>query len=1306
MKSTPKEAADIAGGVRRFFKPNPYANHSYEDLKNVPQLTLARGTPDDLAFFKKVLTKHIKADPSRPLDYTSHLLAETEQQGARFEAVKKEVEDAVARRNLEAQQAAQQAHIDASNTKMRNIGQDALIASGGLGVGLYGGKKVYDTLREKGAAARLDPEALLRQRGDAAREQFDLHMSKHVPWEDAYSATDHLNTARKFFHSSYQHEPELKPSLDALASQVNAKQEAALRDTYARYGAIDNKARFRAHLATPLEDTANAVGAHMDVSKQLMLKPGAFDHNDLDTVKAYADYQHEAYRKFYHLDTEERALTGDMHPDVVAHNRERYAKDPYWQTRNLNDPFPPPPLEEHVAPTTPIVSKASPHVPEAHTPKKFPWGKLGIGAGIAAGTAGLAYGGKKLYDHYKQANTPSPTEAALFLKDAIKKLTLFHPEKLTSPRDLDSLGAHVREYVAALPPDVKAQINHLHGDFEAGHATAHDILKGNIPAPPIKAAPTPQPQQPKQHNDASSSSTSSDAAPSKSKWPLYTALGVGGAGLLGGAGAVGHHLYKEREAENMLKSAGPMDFPSLADSAEELMAHPDFNPQLDADIRALYSKALSHKFVPNDSIQQGLNTLYAKHGLGGGRDARYHNSHHPNVILAQSHHQDNYSAANLANAKAESAKATALMPEMLKNVSDITKARQAGTVDQLPNTFLNNAAKVHEKAKADVASLKERGAANTARGEELSQKSDAAFKSMEQQEASKSQSLDQMISEFDNLSRRLSATNAPKPKAPMSRAGKAGLIGAGIAGAGLGGYGLYKALKKESEEQSLTEEQMQTLRLMSLTPEQRAMYMQVNPAGVPKMATHLSQKSDAAFKSMEQQEASKSQSLDQMISEFDNLSRRLSATNAPKPKAPMSRAGKAGLIGAGIAGAGLGGYGLYKALKKESEEQSLTEEQMQTLRLMSLTPEQRAMYMQVNPAGVPKMATHKEAGVRDFVSRHLGRKSEEFIQGRKALDVAAKAKNEEDLLAAYAKKRGLHVDDKGVIGTPPPPKEPGFLQRNKLPLGLAAAGAGGLYMMNQQDKMGAYNETLCRLGLAKLAAKMPPPIPLKAKGPAASKGKPFFTPSQATAAKKMEGPAPAKAPWEEKTSAFNQGYVNTLSILKLAGKAEILVRKARNLASKAERTSGTQTAQAVQSTNPAVGKMQSYLSGGAVGVKPTPKANMQSYVGASLRQPTAAPAPAAKPSASAADKMRAYNKPAPQAPPSIMGQAGANMQRPEGLLGNVKQTQKAPLLNRAKGQWDQMGNLGKGMLAGGAGLGLLGGGMGLGAAMSPDVVVH
>jgi hypothetical protein len=492
-----------------------------------------------------------------------------------------------------------------------------------------------------------------------------------------------------------------------------------------------------------------------------------------------------------------------------------------------------------------------------------------VGTDVMLGTGGLGaglYGGKKVYDTLREkgaAAPPTPTEAALFLKDAIKKLTLFHPEKLTSPRDLDSLGAHVREYVAALPPEVKAQINHLHGDFEAGHATAHDILKGNIPAPPIKAAP-PQPQQPKQHNDASSSSTSSDAAPSKSKWPLYTVLGVGGAGLLGGAGAVGHHLYKEREAENMLN--------------------------------------------------------------------------------------------------------------------------------------------------------------------------------------------------------------------------------------------------KESEEQPLSEEQIQTLRLMSLTPEQRAMYMQVNPAGVPKMATNMTPEH-------------------------------------------------------------------LKSLRDVDKKQDKTK------------------YLPKKVRGIREES--KEAGVRDFVSRHLGRKSEEFIQGRKALDVAAKAKNEEDLLAAYAKKRGLHVDEKGVIGNPPAPKEPGFLQRNKWPLGMAAAGAGGLYMLNQQDKMSSYDETLCRLGLAKLAAKMPPPIPLKAKGPAASKGKPFFTPSQSTAAKKMSGPAPAKAPWEEAQDvklSFDRGYVDALASLKLAGAMAQMLKKApihSGAAPKAYAEGfGVRAAKPVQGPG-AVDKVKGAVSGAADKAKST-----------------------------------------------------------------------------------------------------------------------
>jgi len=590
----------------------------------------------------------------------------------------------------------------------------------------------------------------------------------------------------------------------------------------------------------------------------------------------------------------------------------------------------------------------------------------------------------------------------------------------------------------------------------------------------------------------------------------------------------------------------------------------------------------------------------------------------------------------------------------------------------------------------------------------------------------------------------------------MRNIGQDALLASGGVGLGLyGGKKVYDSVKvaviyKEREAENMLKEsadpKLQALKDDAAKARAGVESFKEKAKGHAEKVKAREAKTDAAFKNMEQQEAAKSQSLDRITSGADNLTKQVADIHAPKPKpklkAPMSRAGKAGLIGAGIAGAaGLGGYGLYRALKKESEEQpQLSEEQMQYLRLSALTPEQRALYMQVNPAGVPKMATNstsnwrkednkgwndkyvpgtnverkdvkkfvphvkgtakdvkkvwhdattlpKEAGFRDFVSRHLGNKSEEFLQGRRTLDVAAKQKSEQDLLNAYAKKRGLSMSPTGEVSpqpTPPPPKEPGFLQRNKWPLAIGAAGAGGLYMLNQQDKQGSYNETLSRLGLSKLAAKMPPPVPFKAKG------KPFFTPSQSTAAKKMDGPAPAKAPWEEKTSSFDRGYTSIfhrLGLSKVAGKAEILARKARNFASKAERTSGTQTALAVQSANPAVNKMQSYLSGGAVGPKPSPKANMQSYVGTSLHQPSAA-TPSAKPSAAGVDKMRAYNKPAvaPQPPNAA--------------------TKTPGILGRAKGQWDQMGNLGKGMLAGGAGLGLLGGGMGMGAAMSPDVVVQ
>jgi hypothetical protein len=455
-----------------------------------------------------------------------------------------------------------------------------------------------------------------------------------------------------------------------------------------------------------------------------------------------------------------------------------------------------------------------------------------------------------------------------------------------------------------------------------------------------------------------------------------------------------------------------------------------------------------------------------------------------------------------------------------------------------------------------------------------------------------------------------------------------------------------------------------------------------------------------------------------------------SSSSDSSPKWPLRTA--IGILGAGgLTGAGMLWHHLYKEheankMLKESEEQSqLTEEQIQMLRLSALTPEQRALYLQVNPAGVPKMANqnHKEAGIRDFFRGPIGRKSPEFVQGRQAIDVAGKAKREEDYLKSYAKRKGLNVNPTGEIGHAP---QPGFFSRNKLPLGLLAAGAGGLYLMNQQqDKLSAYDETLTRLGLGKLAAAMPskmPPIPFKAKSQAARQGKPFFTPSQAERAKKLEGPAHTKAPWEDMKTAFDRGYYSVLNMLntdKTAAADRAIAATARAVMPKSKAV--IRAADANLPGIPDVSRMPTMVPTGKADTAAARALRSERAAGSQL--PSGQADVAAGRSARAAKKSQTPQA-APTAPqsPGLMDIFGGGKARPEGLL-SVKQTQKAPLLNRAKGMvgdvanktqeaWGKMPTWGKGMAAGGAGLGLLGGGMGLGSAMAspppqpPIVLAH
>jgi hypothetical protein len=330
--------------------------------------------------------------------------------------------------------------------------------------------------------------------------------------------------------------------------------------------------------------------------------------------------------------------------------------------------------------------------------------------------------------------------------------------------------------------------------------------------------------------------------------------------------------------------------------------------------------------------------------------------------------------------------------------------------------------------------------------------------------------------------------------------------------------------------------------------------------------------------------------------------------------------------------------------------------------------------------------------------------------------------------------------------------------------------------MNQQDKMGA--------------AKLPPPVPLRAKGPAA-KGKPFWTPSQAAKAKTLDGPAPAKAPWEEQAKlSFDLGYAHLLQKLGMPVKMPKSLntegalfqafkgRQAKNMGAPMAKPvagpvsgmrpeveiagaglnapgKGNKVFDPMKSTKYKLtrNKAQEVDAGKRVEQRAADRAKAKNPAGTTalakreqpgmlaqtqaagpiaqvqqaqqalaLREPfkgmlnvtplgkaeviSRSPSPKAVDVPNKSSRLPRDARPAPavapmppKAAPKVETQAAPQEVAPEAV--------KQPgLLDKAKNEWSQMGNLGKGMLAGGAGLGLLGGGMGMGAAMSPDQVVY
>lgn len=673
----------------------------------------------------------------------------------------------------------------------------------------------------------------------------------------------------------------------------------------------------------------------------------------------------------------------------------------------------------------------------------------GIGAGL--------YGGKKLYDSMRKQSSAEIAEkvavsvggkrlqaAKDFFTTSFNSLDRYLAGQHT-PEELKAFYVKVRKEAEATGakthPELQPLYESLLGKFQEAKkfvdANPVPIKKPeapkqpNRPSSPSKPSKTSKPSSSSKPNLKTKPSSATSRAPRGSapapKWPLRTAIGLLGLGGVTGAGLLGRHLYKEHEAEKMLKESA------------EYGNYPLLNLSTDGErIEALLAAA--RKKLEQLPLEQVVGFDVA--------------SNKPFTHMTDPHYD---------------------MEQLLRSVPDLDTSH--------PIISEHNKAlkEFHTRRKAEYLANPEIAAINAKKFEDHQR----YLKDVEQAGL--------------RAEARAKAKAQPEkpPKAPKAP----------------------KEPKTPSPTSTLKEDVAKT---------------HVKPVDLS--AKLEESKKQVKAKNKQEAHAVTREKLDNRAKQLSSP-RTPAASSSPKaPKAPMSRLAKGGLIGGGLLGAGLGGYGLYRALKKESQEQPLTEEQIQVLRLASLTPEQRALYLQVNPAGVPKMATHKEAGFFDFFRGPIGRKSPEFSQGIKTIDEAAKNKKLEEYLAARAKSKGLNMAPTGELS---PAAKPGFLQRNKWPLGLLAAGAGGLYLMNQnQDKYSAYDETLTQYGLGKLAAKLPPPIPFKAKSQAARQGKPFFTPAQAEHAKKLEGPAPAKAPWEDMkkvSQSFEQGYMDTLAQYKVAG---------------------------------------------------------------------------------------------------------------------------------------------------------------------------
>lgn len=388
----------------------------------------------------------------------------------------------------------------------------------------------------------------------------------------------------------------------------------------------------------------------------------------------------------------------------------------------------------------------------------------------------------------------------------------------------------------------------------------------------------------------------------------------------------------------------------------------------------------------------------------------------------------------------------------------------------------------------------------------------------------------------------------------------------------------------------------------------------------------------------------------------------------------------------------------------------------------------------------------KQANWLGDVGRRIGGASPEFIESRNFISGLGKNVKEQKLLEQHAQRLGVIND------VPPAPPERSFAQKYKMPL-IGAGVLGGAYLANQNGMFDSprqqgdqymqpkfshdkgYADMLARLGLYKGAAPVPPPKAIAAsfkKAPELAKKTPPPVPPKA---KKDFNDVQRTMGFSKnsaeaiKEAAFNAGYYDALSMLKVAFKAPLSILKKGPAALAGPKmmpqnlAKATYEAPNVAAALPGASSASQASFGQGIAQKPgKPPAgastrnavrNVESAAAKSTQrgENIAAPSkidPSKAPLLRQGGASRAPKPPPgaatpPPTPPPNVKPVGSAAAAPPATPGAATPPAGPGFGQTVKDTWGKMPGWGKGLSIGGA-AGL--GGMGIGAAMQPDVNVY